>query len=58
MPGVNDVTLSSLLGNGEGVGDLGTPLNGQSLLNVNAGPSDAAGDALVNVQADPSASPA
>ena len=46
---MNDVTLGSLLGSGDGVGALGSAVNGQELLNVGAGSPNA--DALANVNA-------
>ena len=44
-----DGTLASVLGNGDGVGDLGSVLNGQGLVTVAPEPASGSGDALVNV---------
>jgi hypothetical protein len=48
-----DGAIGSLLGAGDGVGDLGSVLNGQQLLNVDTGAGDGNSNALVNVHADP-----
>ena len=44
-----DGPIGSLLGNGDSVGDLGSVLDGQHLLNMSPAPSNGSGDALVNV---------
>ena len=51
--GGTDGTVDSLLGNGDGVGNLASLLNGQGLLDANVGSTQGGGDALINVDADP-----
>jgi hypothetical protein len=45
--------LSSLLSNGDGGGGFGSALNGQRLLDLNVGPANGDGDALITVNTDP-----
>lgn len=47
-----DDTVGSLLGNGTALGDPGSLLDGQKLLNVDAGPGQGSSDARINVHAD------
>jgi hypothetical protein len=53
LAGAGDI-LSSELSQGVGGDGLGSVLDGHGLLNLNAGPASGEGDALVNVNTDPS----